>query len=299
MAVAVVFPGQGSQAPGWGQQWRDDPAWSVVERAEAELGVALAPLLLDADVVLDRTRDQQLAVLLAALVAWESLRPTIEAPVAFAGHSLGQITALMANGTLSFEAGLNLAIRRAELTQAAADRYPGRMAALLGATEEQAEAACAGAPGACWIANDNAPGQIVIAGTPEGVEAGVEAAKAAGVRKAMPLKVGGAFHTPLMEEAGEGMRRLLADIELRDAEVPVISNGDAAAYTDGDGWRHRLAEHVMRPVRWRQTLETLEGMGVKTLIEVGPGEALTGMARRTVPGMELRSYSSPEREVVA
>ena len=271
----------------------------MVERAEAVLGLSLSPLLLDPELVLDRTRDQQLSVLLASLVTWEAFKGSLEAPVAFAGHSLGQITALLATGTLSFEDGLQLAVERAELTQKAADAHPGRMAALLGATEEQAKAACAAAPDGCWIANDNAPGQIVIAGTPDGVEAGIEGAKEAGVRKAMPLKVGGAFHTPLMADAGAGMVDVLKNVALNDATVPVVSNGDATAYTDGEGWRRRLAEHVTNPVRWRETQLALAGMGVTTLIEVGPGEALAGMARRTVPDMEIRSLSAPEKEVLS
>jgi [acyl-carrier-protein] S-malonyltransferase len=301
MSVAVVFPGQGSQAPGWGQLWQDHAAFDVVARAEAVLGLPLAHLLLDADLVIDRTREQQLSVLLASLVAWEAYRPAvIEAygePLAFAGHSLGQITALLANGTLTFDDGLRLAVRRAELTQAAADAHPGRMAALLGATEEQAKAACAAASDGCWIANDNAPGQIVIAGTPDGVEQGIEGAKAAGVRKAMALKVGGAFHTPLMAEAGAGMADVIASVPLADAAVPVVSNGDATAYTDGQGWRRRLADHVMNPVRWRETQLALAGMDVTTLLEVGPGEALAGMAKRTVPDIAIRSLSAPDREV--
>ena len=132
------------------------------------------------DDVLARTRNAQLAVLLTSLVAWEAMQPLAEAPVAFAGHSLGQVTALIAAGSLPFDAGVRFAARRAELTQAAADAHPGRMAALLGATIEQAEEACAAAPDACWVANDNAPGQVVIAGTPEGLEAA--SARAQGAR---------------------------------------------------------------------------------------------------------------------
>ena len=140
MGVAVVFPGQGTQEPGMGLLWRDDPAWSVVDRAEAALGEPLAHLITEApDDVLARTRNAQLAVLLTSLVAWEAMQPLAEAPVAFAGHSLGQVTALIAAGSLPFDAGVRFAARRAELTQAAADAHPGRMAALLGATLEQAE----------------------------------------------------------------------------------------------------------------------------------------------------------------
>jgi [acyl-carrier-protein] S-malonyltransferase len=141
-----------------GNAWRDDPSWSVVERAEAALGEPLASLITDADeAVLARTRNAQLAVLLTSLIAWEALQPLPEAPVAFAGHSLGQVTALIAAGALPFDAGVRFAARRAELTQAAADAHPGRMAALLGASIEQADDACAAAPDSCWIANDNAP----------------------------------------------------------------------------------------------------------------------------------------------
>ena len=142
MGIAVVFPGQGSQAPGWGEPWRDEPAWAVVEQAEAVLGEAVAPLLLDQTAPLERTRDAQLAVLLSALVAWEAVRERVTTAtgagqlVAVAGHSLGQLSALIAASTLSLEDGLHLVASRAEVTQTAADRRPGRMAALLGATPE-------------------------------------------------------------------------------------------------------------------------------------------------------------------
>ena len=140
-------PDRGHKSPEWDWSWRDDPAWSVVDRAEAALGEPLAHLITDApDDVLARTRNAQLAVLLNSLVAWEAMQPLAEPPVAFAGHSLGQVTALIAAGSLPFDAGVRFAARRAELTQAAADAHPGRMAALLGATVEQAEGACAAAP---------------------------------------------------------------------------------------------------------------------------------------------------------
>ena len=160
-----------------GEAWRASAAWDVVDRAESALGQPLAHLLLDADSdALARTREAQLAVLLTSLMAWEAVRDALdEAPVAFAGHSLGQITALIASGALSLEDGVRLAAERADCTQAAADARPGRMAALLGATVDQAEAASAGATAAgrtCWVANDNAPGQVVIGGTPVGVECG-------------------------------------------------------------------------------------------------------------------------------
>ncbi|MCZ7525749.1 MAG: ACP S-malonyltransferase [Acidimicrobiia bacterium] len=294
MSVAVVFPGQGTQQPGMGAPWMDHPAWSLVARAEAALGEPLAPLLLDAPAEqLARTREAQLAVLLTSLVAWEAVRPLVE-PVAFAGHSLGQVTALVAAGALPLEDGVRFAARRAELTQAAADHHPGRMAALLGATLEQAEAACAAAPGGCWVANDNAPGQVVIAGTPDGVDAGAARARELGVRKVMPLNVGGAFHTPLMAEAATALERELADLPLSPPSVPVVSNDDAGAHDDVDGWRRRLADHVTVPVRWRPSMETLVALGADRFLEVGHGSMLAGLAKRAVPDVTVQGVAAPD-----
>lgn len=293
VTVAVMFPGQGAQRPGLGAPWRHEPAWSVVERAEDVLGRPLAGLLLDPDAALDRTEDAQLAVLLASLVAWEAVGPTLARPVALAGHSLGQITALVVAGVLSFEDGLRLAARRAAHTQAAADHRPGAMAALLGATEEQAMRACAAAPGACWIANDNAPGQVVVAGTPAGVTAALARAAELGVRRGTRLAVGGAFHTPLMAEAAEALSRDLRAVPLADPAIPVVSNGDGHPYTDGEGWRVRLVDHLVAPVRWRACVEAMVGLGAAELVEVGPGGILAGLARRIAPAVPVRSLDAP------
>ena len=271
------------------------PAWSVVDRAEAALGEPLAHLITDAPAdVLARTRNAQLAVLLTSLVAWEALQPLAEAPVAFAGHSLGQVTALIAAGSLPFDAGVRFAARRAELTQAAADAHPGRMAALLGATLEQAEGACAAAPDACWVANDNAPGQVVIAGTAEGLEAASARAKELGVKRVTPLNVGGAFHTPLMHDASVGLTAELSTVTFAAPSAPVVSNDDAVAYDDGDGWRVRLAEHVSVPVRWRSTMDTLVAAGAGTFLEVGHGSMLAALAKRGAPDVVVQNISSPE-----
>ena len=284
--TAVMFPGQGSQAQGMGAPWKDGPRWAVVERAEAVLGEPLAPLLLESP--LDRTRDAQLAVVLASLMAWEEWRAEHDQPVAFAGHSLGQVTALLAAGVLTFEDGIALVAHRAEVTQDAVRRRPGRMVALLGADDSQVEAALSAVPDRCWLANDNAPGQVVLAGTPEGVAAASEAAKLAGVKRVMALAVDGAFHTPLMASASEALEAYLADVSFSAGAVPVVSNGDAAAYEDGDGWRHRLAAHLVEPVRWRQSVEQLVTMGAEDLAEVGPGSTLAGLAKRTLAAVGAR-----------
>jgi [acyl-carrier-protein] S-malonyltransferase len=297
MPVGVMFPGQGAQKQGMGAAWRQHPAWNVVERAERVLERSLDELLLELE--LHRTADAQLAVLLCSLMSWETARPSLPEVVGFGGHSLGQVSALIAAGALSFEDGVRLAARRAEVTQAAADRHPGRMAALLGASDEQLEAALAGSKGDCWLANDNAPGQTVIAGTPEGVDAASEAARAAGVRKIVALDVDGAFHTPLMAEAREAFLPDLASCSFHSVELPVVSNGDARKYTDADGWPARLADHLVEPVRWRQSMQTLVSLGADGLVEVGPGNTLCGMAKRTVPDVPATQAGQPDPVEVA
>jgi [acyl-carrier-protein] S-malonyltransferase len=278
-----------------GLPWRDHPAWKIVEQAEAALGEPLAPLLLDAPAEqLARTREAQLAVLCTSLVAWEAARPLVDGVVAFGGHSLGQVTALIASGVLDLDEGVRFAARRAELTQAAADTHPGRMAALLGATVEHAEDACTAAPDACWVANDNAPGQVVIAGTPAGLEAATARAKEIGIRRATSLNVGGAFHTPLMDDARAGLVDALAGVRFDAPAAPVVSNHDGAAYHDGDGWRQRLSEHVTVPVRWRTSMETLARLGASSFVEVGHGSMIAGVAKRTVPDVAVIPFATPD-----
>lgn len=299
MPVAIVFPGQGTQEPGLARPWKGHRSWSVIEAAEDALGEELSQLVLDAPAdVLARTRNAQLAVLLTSLVAFDAASDTIAEldVVGYAGHSLGQVTALIASGVLSVADGVRFAAARADATQRAADARPGKMAALLGATLEQAEAACAGVD--CWIANDNAPGQIVIAGTPEGLDAAIERATAAGVRRATPLKVGGAFHTPLMESAEPELADALLMCTLRAPAAPVVSNTDARAYSDAEGWRDRLLLHPRRPVRWRESMETLAGrapssLGATHLVEVGHGSMIAGLAKRTVPAVTVVGLAEP------
>lgn len=303
MRVAITFPGQGTQAPGMASPWKGHAAWSIIEEAEAALGEPLAPLVLDstfaAEAVLGRTRAAQLAVLLTSLVAWEAARPAIAERhdiVAFAGHSLGQVSALIASGALPLADGVRFAARRAELTQVAADSNPGRMVALLGATPEQAADACAAAPNAAWVANDNAPGQVVIAGTAEGIEAAVARAKELGVKRAMRLDVGGAFHTPLMTNARSGLIDSLREVEFRRPRAPVVSNADAIAYTEADGWRDRLPEHPLLLVRWRECMLTLAAppLGADAFIEVGHGSMIAGLAKRTIADVSVIGVATPD-----
>jgi [acyl-carrier-protein] S-malonyltransferase len=290
---AVVFPGQGAAVPAAGEAWRSHEAWSIVEQAEAHLQAPLARLLLEAQAdELATTRASQMAVLLTSLVAWTAFADRVdEPPVAFAGHSLGQITALIAAGAVAHDDGLRLAARRAEVSQDSADAHPGKMAALMGADIPTAERICADLD--VWIANDNAPGQVVIAGTSEGLDQAIDRAKASGVRKVIPLAVGHAFHTPLLTDAAEALRPLLDSLAFAEPSAPIVTNTDALAHTDPACWPEQLTRHLVEPVRWRECQDTLADLGIDTIVEIGPGRVLTGLARRTVPGVAVVNVTTP------
>jgi len=298
MSLAVLLPGQGSIAPAAGRPWVRHRAWTVVERVEAVAGRPIAPLLLDegddVTAALRTTDAAQLATLTLSLVAWEAVRPRIEGEVvAVAGHSLGQITALLVAGAVDFDAGVRLATARADACRAADDARPGRLAALLGASPEQAAEACRAAPGECWVANDNAPGQVVIGGTPEGLTAAVEAARALGVRKAMPLGVGGAFHTPLLAPAADALAPVLAATPFADARVPVVDNTEAKPRMAPGDWPALLARHLVEPVRWLDVQRAMvDELGVTQVVELAPAGTLTAMAKRTIPEVEVLALDS-------
>jgi [acyl-carrier-protein] S-malonyltransferase len=291
---AVIFPGQGAATPGAGEAWVDHAAWAVVTEAEAVLDRPLGRLLLEAgNDELSTTRASQLAVLLGSLVAWEALRDTLdEPPVAFAGHSLGQITALIAAGAVDRADGFRLAARRADVSQDSADAHPGRMAALVGTDLEVAAKICGGGADV-WVANDNAPGQVVIAGTPAGLEAAGERARDLGVRRMIPLDVGHAFHTPLLADAAEALRPRLAATTFREPAAAIVANTDALGHTDPGCWPEQLRRHLVEPVRWRESQRTLAASGATAFVEVGPGKVLAGMAKRTVPEIAVHNVATP------
>jgi [acyl-carrier-protein] S-malonyltransferase len=290
--LALTFPGQGSQRPGMGSAWTAAPSWALVERASEVAGRDVAALLLEADAdELKATRNAQLTTFVASLVALDALRAAgLPEPDAVAGHSLGEYTALTAAGALSFEDGVRLVAARGEAMQGAADARPGTMAAVLGLDVAEVAAACDSVDEA-WVANDNAPGQVVVAGTTAGVEAAGAAAKERGAKRVMPLPVGGAFHTPLMAPAAEGLDAALAGTSFADPRPAVVANVDATPHDAGSDWRDLLTEQLCRPVRWRPTLEAL---GADVVVEVGPGGVLTGMTKRTLPGARALSVSEPD-----
>jgi [acyl-carrier-protein] S-malonyltransferase len=268
----------------------------LVAEAEAATGVDLTHLLLDAGPDELRATDAaQLQVLTASLLAWRAVEPTIDADdlVGFAGHSLGQITALIAAGVLDLADGFRLATARAHATRAAQDHRPGRLVALLGADAAGAEAACASHPGQAWVANVNGAGQVVIGAEAAVIDLVAEEAVERGARRAIPLDVGGAFHTPLMQGAADELAPVLAGLEFRAPSRPVVTNHDGRAVTGADGWPARLTDHLTHPVRWEACVQALEALGAESFVEVGPGTTLAGLVRRIAPGAAVVSVGAP------
>ena len=273
--LVFTFPGQGSQRSGMGQAWVDHPSWEVVDEASAVAGRDIGSLLLDAPMEeLTPTANAQLATFVQSLVVLDAVERLGLAPAACAGHSLGEYTALVASGAVSFEDGVRLVLARGEAMTRAGEDAPGTMAALLGISDDDAEAACVRAEGDVWVANYNAPGQVVVAGTTDAVATAGAIAKELGARKVMAIPVSGAFHTPLMGGARSALRKALGDAVFRSPEVPVVANVDARVHTEPDEWPGLLSAQLCSPVRWRQTVETLAGLGATTLVELGPGGVL-------------------------
>ena len=293
--LALLFPGQGSQRPGMGAPWRDHPSWAVVEAVSAATGRDVGDLLLDADAdTLRATRNAQLAAFtLSATVLDAAVAAGLDrgAVAATAGHSLGEYTALLAAGAVDLDTGARLVRERGEAMQAAADHAPGTMAAVLGLDWDAVAEACAGVEGA-WPANDNAPGQVVIAGTVDGVAAASEAAKAAGAKRVLPLAVGGAFHSPLMAPAQQRLDAALAAAAFAAPTVPVVTNVDATPTSEG--FDDALRRQLTAPVRWRESLQVLAGLGVTRTLELGPGAELSGMVKRTIEGVERANVATPD-----
>jgi [acyl-carrier-protein] S-malonyltransferase len=293
--LVFTFPGQGSQRSGMGQPWVDHPSWEVVAEASAAAGRDVEGLLLRAPMEeLTETANAQLATFVQSLMVLDAVERLGLGPAACAGHSLGEYTALVASGAVSFTDGVHLVVARGEAMAHAGEDAPGTMAALLGISDDDAEAACQRAEGDAWVANYNAPGQVVVAGTSEGVATVSAIAKEFGARKVLPIPVSGAFHTPLMGGARSALRKALGDATFQAPEVPVVANVDARVHTDPAEWPSLLSAQLCGPVRWRHTLETLAGLGATALVELGPGGVLSGLARRVVPEIPAMSVSSPD-----
>jgi [acyl-carrier-protein] S-malonyltransferase len=278
-----------------GRPWVGHDSWELVGEASDVAGKDVGALLLDADAeVLKDTRNAQLTTFVSSLMVLDAVERLGIEPSFCAGHSLGEYTALTATGALSFEDGVRLVVERADAMHEAGLASPGTMAAVLGLDDDLVEVACRRADAEVWVANFNAPGQVVIAGSPAGVASAGEHAKELGAKKIMPLQVSGAFHTPFMTAARDRLRNAIALASPRDVEVPVISNVDAIAHSSGEEWSSLLSAQLSSPVRWKHCLLTMQELGVTGFVELGPGGVLTGMAKRTVDDARTISVSTPE-----
>ncbi len=293
--LAFTFPGQGSQRPGMGRPWLDHESWELVDEASEIAGRDVGALLCDADAEeLRDTRNAQLTTFVSSLMVLDAAERMGLEPSLCAGHSLGEYTALTAVGVLGFDDGVRLVAARAAAMHEAGLAQDGTMAAVIGLDDEQVDVACRRADSDVWIANYNAPGQVVIAGSPDGVESAGALAKELGAKRVMGLQVSGAFHTPFMSAARERLREALGETELRDSDVAVVANVDAIAHKDGSEWASLLSAQLSSPVRWRQSLLTLADAGVNDFAELGPGGVLTGMAKRTVKDARTIAVATPE-----
>jgi len=293
--LAFTFPGQGSQRPGMGRPWVDHESWELVGEASEIAGRDVGRLLLEADAEeLKDTRNAQLTTYVSSLMVLDAVERLGIEPSFCAGHSLGEYTALTATGAFAFDEGVALVAERASAMHEAGSASPGTMSAVLGLDDDTVEVACRRADSDVWVANFNAPGQVVIAGSPAGVEAAAFHAKELGAKKVMSLPVSGAFHTPFMAAARDRLRRAIARAHVRDAEVAVVSNVDALPHDEADEWISLLSAQLSSPVRWKHCLLTMAGAGVTGFVELGPGGVLTGMAKRTVSRARTISVATPD-----
>lgn len=293
--LTFVFPGQGSQQPGMGAAFVDDPAWSVVEQASDAVGRDVAHLLLHADAdELVETRNAQLGTFVHSMVVLDALGRRGVEPAAAGGHSLGELSALCAAGVLGFDDAVRLVAERGEAMQVCCRQERGTMAAVLGLDEPAVESVCASVDGDVWVANLNAPGQVVIAGDPAAIDQAAIVAKDAGAKRVMPLDVSGAFHTPFMAPAGERLGAAIADATFHDAAIPVVANVDGAVHAAAGEWPDLLSRQLTSPVRWIACVEALLAEGADTFVECGPGTVLTGTIKRIGKDATRHSVMTPD-----
>jgi [acyl-carrier-protein] S-malonyltransferase len=284
-ALAIVFPGQGSQSVGMMQGFADRPVVEATFREASELlGLDLWKLVAEGPAeALAQTVNTQPVMLVAGVACWRAWREAGgPMPAKFAGHSLGEYTALVAAGALEFSAAVPLVRLRAQAMQEAVPEGTGGIAAILGLDEAAMAAVCAEAAQGEVLepANLNSPGQIVIAGHRSAVERGMAAAKAKGAKRAVMLPMSAPSHCSLMQPAAERLRERLEAIAIAPPSVPVVQNRDVAAFSDPVRIREALVEQLCHPVRWIETVQHLAASGIRRIVECGPGKVLTGLSKR-------------------
>jgi [acyl-carrier-protein] S-malonyltransferase len=278
---AYVFPGQGAQFTGMGKDlYEQSPvAKALFEQANEILGFRITDIMFDGTAdALKETKVTQPAVFLHSVILAKTL--TDFAPEMVAGHSLGEFSALVANGTLSFEDGLRLVSQRAMAMQKACELAPSTMAAVLGLDDAIVEQICAETEGVVVAANYNCPGQLVISGAVPAVEAACEALKAAGARRALVLPVGGAFHSPMMEPAREELAAAIEATVFSTPSCPVYQNVTASAVSDPAEIKKNLIIQLTAPVKWTQSVQQMIADGAISFTEIGPGKVLAGLINK-------------------
>lgn len=303
--LALVFPGQGSQAVGMGRSLaaRSAAAAAVFAAADRALGEPISTLAWEGpEQELNRTENAQPALLAASIAyleavreRWAELEIEVPDPSFAAGHSMGQYSALVAAGVIDVADGVRLVRERGRLMQASGSGREGRMAAVIGLDDERLPELIrrAGARGVIGVANRNSPGQVVVSGERPAIEAALEIAKELGARRAIELPVSVAAHSPLMAEAAEGMRQRLADVPFRDPRIPLLANADGRLLDTADACRDELVAHLTTGVDWVATVERMRAEGVDIFVEVGPGRVLTGLIRRIAPDAVVLPLDDP------
>jgi [acyl-carrier-protein] S-malonyltransferase len=282
MKHAYIFPGQGSQFPGMGKALYDERpmAKDYFEQANDILGFRITDIMFTGTADdLKQTRVTQPAIFLHSVILFETT-PDLK-PDMVAGHSLGEFSSLVAARVLSFADALRLVAKRAQAMQRACEMHPSTMAAVLGLDDAKVEEVLAGISDEVVVAaNYNCPGQLVISGSNEGIAKACEALKAAGAKRALPLPVGGAFHSPLMAPAKEELEAAITATQFMNPTCPIYQNVDAQPYTNPDDIRQNLINQLTSPVRWTQTIEHMVANGASRFTEVGPGNVLQGLVKK-------------------
>ena len=286
---AFVFPGQGAQFVGMGKDLYDNNAVAheMFEKANDILGFRITDLMFaGTDEDLRQTRVTQPAIFLHSVILAKTLGEEFK-PDTTAGHSLGEFSSLVAAGALNFEDGLRLVSARAMAMQKACELKPSTMAAVLGLADEVVENVCAEVEGVVVCANYNSPGQIVISGEIEAVAAASEKLAAAGARRVVPLKVGGAFHSPCMEPARAELAEAIAATEIHEPVCPIFQNVDAQPHTDPAEIKANLIAQLTAPVRWTQSVRNMVAAGATEFVELGPGKVLQGLVKKIDGNMDV------------
>lgn len=281
MSRVYLFPGQGSQFSGMGKSLydKDKRARELMDSASGMLGFDITHIMFEgSDEELRSTRVTQPAIYIHSVVL--ALCCGLERPDMAGGHSLGEFSALAAAGAISFEDGLLLVKKRAELMQECCEKHPGTMAAVIGLADKEVARICAETPGTVIPANYNSPGQIVISGEKDAVELACAAMKEAGARRALPLPVGGAFHSPLMEPARSALAEAISATPFHSPAFPVWQNVSASPETDPASIKEKLLRQLTSPVRWTETVEGMLAAGADSFTEIGPGNVLQGLVKR-------------------